>query len=406
MGVVDRRRVRSVLFRVHKWMGLHLCLLFAIIFATGTLLMFSPEISYYNRSDLWVAPAAAGTEPATVGEIYDAILADQDGAYVDIIAEAPRPWFGRAVLGRGPNGAFVAHVESHSALVLGYGDVSFFHKIIRTLHDSLLIPFSLGHIGVTFLSFFVLAMAVTGLITYRRFWKGFFRMPVKGADPRTRRAAWHRLTGVWIAPFLIASALGSAVFFANAVGWKVWMPEPDAVAQRADPVPASFDGAVLDRIVVGCRERLPAFRDIVVLMPGSPADPVRVEGVDSTVWAPLGGIVCIGDPATGQVTQMMPHSSGNAMQVIKTVATAIHYGTWSGWLSLILWLVFGLGSVFLALTGAQVYASRIARPDGSGAVAEPQGTWALVIRGLGIFKWAYVLLALGICAMIAYRAFA
>ena len=69
------------------------------------------------------------------------------------------------------------------------------------LHAYLLIP-TWGYAIVCSFAFFLLASLVTGLITYRKFWRGFFRKP-RRRNLRTLMGDLHRLGGLWSIWFLV-----------------------------------------------------------------------------------------------------------------------------------------------------------------------------------------------------------
>lgn len=403
---MDRRQFRNLVFRVHTWLGLNLCLLLALIFATGTLLIFSPELNQYQRPHLWITPAPSGTPEATPGEIYDSLMAEDNIARIDMIGGTSRPWFGRTVLASGSGGGVNAQVDVHTAKLIGYGSGSRLRNTIRAIHDTLLFPIvSVAHVVVNLLSFVVLTMVFTGLITYRKFWKGYLRLPARDADRRTRRGAWHRLFGVWVAPFLIASALASSVFFMNAVGWQPVAASVSPIPERAERLPVGFDGAALDALIAECRAQVPEFKDTRLQMPWDNRGALQVFGYDAAVGQIFGGVTCHLDPSGATTPQIVRASDGNAMVNLYSLAVAVHYGIWWGWVSLALWTLGGVGSVMLALTGAQVYASRISRMSGSPVSdASHRGTLAVLISGLGILKWGYAALLLGMCAVVVVKA--
>lgn len=400
---VDRRSMRKLLFQIHSWIGLHVCLLLALMFSTGTLLIFGPELMAVLSPEVWNAPPESAKR-ASVGQTYDAILRERPGATIDIItAEAQRPWFGRVVYGGGQGGQYVAHTDVVTGEITGYLRGPPLQDIIRKIHDSLLIPFSFAGIIVNGLSFIILLMIVTGLISYRRFWKGYLRLPPASADALTRRRWWHRLAGVWVAPFLIVSALSSSVFFLFDVGWEPRGPEMVPVPQREARLPVGFGGSELDTLVASCRERLPGLELIMILMPPGPVEPVRIVGYDPEVGELFGQVICDADPATGEAADFYLPRDSNLAARIEPFVIAVHYGTWGGWLSLVLWLIGGAVSLFLLLTGTQIYAGRIAREHPADAEAAPSGTWSAIIQGIGLFKWAYLFLVLGMVAVFVYR---
>ena len=399
-----RRSFRRFVFRLHTWLGLHFCLVLGVIFFTGVLLLYSPELTFARHHALWISPQSASEEQTvTVGRIYDTVAQERPGSTINMVASQARPWFGRPAYGWDQRGGFTAYVSPYSGAFIGY-----FNKgrlplrdLVRKLHDSLLVPFYSMQIVVNALSFVGLTLVITGLITYRRFWKGFLRLPQKGADRRARSGALHRVTAVWVAPFLLASMIGSAVFFFNSVGLKaVPGAAPAVVSERAERLPDGFNGAALDEMLAGCRAELPTFVEKVTQLPGTNAELVRFNGYDTAVGSVFGAATCYADPANRQVAGIVRAADGNWMVQIKALAIAVHFGTWAGWYSIALWTVFGAGSVYLALTGARVFAARIIAQRGheSGGVRR-SNTLAIVVDGLGIFKWAYFALVAGVVVL-------
>lgn len=397
--MLDRRRFRQAVFRVHTWLGLHACLLLAVIFVTGTLLMFSPELTVGARPALWVPPSDK-TDHVSFGETYDAVAAGLPGGAVFLVQEAARPWFPRAVYAndekRRPVVAWVNPADGSLRGVTPRGGLKL-RDTVRKLHDSFLLPLGSAQTFVNVMSFVLLTSVITGLISYRRFWKGLFRLPAAGADRRTRQGMWHRTVAVWVAPFLLACALTGAVFFVNSIGFGPVLAKPDATAPRETRLPEGFDGAAVDAAVAAAKEAAPGLVVKIVVLPGSPKADLKVGGYDPEKGEIFGQLTVAIDPVTNRVLGVQRNSDGNGMARIMPLAIAIHYGHFGGLVSVALWAVFGLGSAFLLLTGARVYAARILGPR----AAEAGNTLSLVWRGLGVLRWAYALLGLGIVAMLA-----
>lgn len=398
---MNKRDFRKLVFRIHTWLGLHLCLVLGLIFLTGTLLLYSPELLNYRNPTFWIKPQSAETN-VSMGAIYDTVKQARPQGEIYIIATQPRPWFGRPVYGADESGGFVAQVNPHTGDLVGFQEPSrlTFRQFIRRLHDSLFVPISLAQSAVNALSFAVLALVATGLVTYRRFWKGFFRRPPPGADARTRSGMRHRLVAVWVTPFLLASALASSVFFLNSVGIKAEPPPAPIAQERATRLPVTFDGKQLDMLVTACTESLPTFVDRLATLPETPLRFVEIMGYDSLVGQVFGAATCYADPESGEVVQVSRASEGNWMVQVKAAAIEVHYGTWAGWASILLWTLCGAAAVYLVVTGARVFAIRIvgARVNTAADLAK-RGTLSLLIDGLGVFKWAYLLLILGIFAI-------
>ena len=90
--------------------------------------------------------------------------------------------------------------------------------IVRQLHDSLLTGHRLGEILITAMSLMLLISIITGLVTYRRFWRGFFRMPPRHQGARGWWAGLHRLTALWSLPFLIVVCLTGFYYLISILG--------------------------------------------------------------------------------------------------------------------------------------------------------------------------------------------
>lgn len=393
LGILqDRRRFRSLVFTIHTWLGLHLCLVFGILFLSGTLLLYSPELRQPLTGAAWIAPRGHAPE-ASFGTTYDRTMAALDGGRVFVISPPPRPWLGRPVAARdAQNRETILWTDPDSGAVLGATGTPVLRNTLRKLHDSLLMPVSPANIAVTALSLVLLTSVVTGLITYRRFWKGFRRLPA-GSDPRQRQGAWHRLLAVWLAPFLLLVSLTGSVFFLNWMGVKAVVPQPPPPAERAWRLPEGFDGAALDRIVDIARAELPGAEITTVSLPGRRAEPFRISGRDPSAGPLRGAVTVTVDPVDLSVLGVARASQGNTMTFVKALAVMVHYGTWGGVVSLILWTGFGIGSAALLLTGARVYALRLrGGPDDAAASRSLLGA---VWSGLGVFRWAYLLALAG-----------
>ena len=393
---LDRRRVRGIIFKTHAWLGLQFCIVLFVIFLTGLLLMFSPEINSTNKSELWIAPPNAEAQTASVGQIYDSVRSAVPGAQIHVMVSPPRPWFGARVYGHSDRGNFVAHVHPVTAEILAFDGGSFLRKVVRRLHDSLLLPVSFANTLVNALSLVVLTLVATGLITYRRFWKGYVRKPEGEKGTRKRHGELHRLVAVWVAPFLIVSALGSTFFLSKELGLKPELPRAEAPVPRDVRIPEEFNGDALDRLARSCFDALPTLEIDVADLSAGPERPMRFVGHDTEVGPIFGSATCHVDPSTGNLLGILRSADGNLAAKLDTLALKMHYGTWAGWTSIVLWVIGGALSLILAFTGARVYASRIVSAgDARSTPRFRRSTVPVVIKGLGMGKWVYLLIPVG-----------
>ena len=395
------RSFRKTNFRIHTWIGLHLCIALGLIFFTGTLLMFSPELKTFTQPSLWISQSG---NSVTVGQLYDTTRSNFPERRIDSIGSQPRPWLGRPVYFTGKHGSAIAHVNPYSGEVIGLqkqGKINL-RNIIRKLHDSLLVPINIVHVLVNALSFVVLILVFTGLVTYRKFWTGFFKPISKDAKGLPRQSALHRRIAIWAAPFLIVSTLASSVFFLNAIGFKARPASPPEVSDAGSPtLPQDFDGDQLDALLASCKKELPGLVESGVKFPKPKQPLIVINGYDNTVGKIFGGVTCYAKASTGTVAGIVRASDGNRMTQLKSLAVAVHYGSFGGWFSIVLWALFGAASTYVAISGARVFAARrIAKASTSGTVNENRSTVSLLVQGLGYFKWLYLVWLLGALALL------
>jgi len=398
------RTLHKTAFRLHTWVGLHLCIALGLIFFSGTLLMFSAELTNIRQPSLWISPAV---KTVSVGELYDTTRTTFPENAIDTIGSQQRTWFGRPFYLRDKAGPSIAHLNPYTGEIMGLqsrGKRSL-RNLIRKLHDSLLVPINLVHVLVNGLSFAVLFLVITGLITYRRFWTGFFKKTPRDANRLVRESSRHRKFAVWVAPFLVISTLASSIFFLNAIGFKSQEgPAPVLENQRSQILPQNFDGTDLDTLVTACKTNVPGFKERTIKFPKSNTELIRINGYDSAVGEIFGAMSCHTNPDTLTVAGIVRASDGNLMTQIKALAIAIHFGTFAGWLSIVLWTVFGVASTYLAISGAKVYAARaIVKSRQTKQTLSGTGTLALLVQGLGIFKWLYLLWAIGAVVLVLFR---
>lgn len=401
-----RRRFRQIVFRIHTWLGLHICIVLGAVFLSGTLIMLSPELTVLGRGHLYIKPPAADAPRASLGTVYDNAVAAFPGGVVGLIEPAPRPWIGIPVYASdADNRRMAAWMHPVDGSLVGMKPVNRLdiRNIVRTMHDSLLVSVRPAEIAVNSLSLVLLTMVVTGLITYRRFWKGLFRRPAPGTDARTWNGVWHRTVAVWLVPFLLIMVVTSLVFLAEGLGVKPRNPEPAPMAERDWRLPEGFDGAALDEIVAIARDAVPGLEPEAAGLPFTRRNPFSVRGYVDGSPKLLGPVNVIIDPATKEVLGINGQTDGNTMSILMILASALHFGKFGGLWTVALWFVFGLASTFLLFTGARIYALRTIRERGADTV--PRGTFRILWQGLGIFRWAYLLTVLVMIASVTYRAF-
>lgn len=392
-----RRKLRQIIFRVHTWVGLNACLILGLLFFSGTLALFSPEMGVGARPDLYVSPSAKAEAGPDYGAMYDRVLAETDARSIVALHKQDRPWFGYKVEYKTADGDDrMAWIHPATGALMGTTppDPLYIKEFVLRLHDTFMIPIRYVHYLVMGFSLVLLTSIISGLITYRRFWKGLFRWPSRTANTRGRQGAWHRLIGVWMLPFLLVMALTSFVFLVVNLFITPYYAPVAQTSEREIVLPDGFDGETLNAWLDQVRAELPTYEPKSIVIPQTKYRPFSTHGYETDKLKMMGTVSMRIDPMTNENLGIVRAYSDSFMAVVVSLAEAWHFGAFAGVWAVILWALFGLASCMLFLTGARIYAARTITETG-GSVAG-KGTFGILWQGLGLFRWLYVLFGLAV----------
>ncbi len=348
-------------FLVHSWIGLKLSLFMSFILITGTIAVFSHEIDWLLHPEMRASERVA-EEDVAWGAMYESLQAVYPEGYLISLDRYHNPAFALHALlvtewGENAYAWFSPAGGRYQGATPFYNVQRFF----RNVHRHLMLPISYGVPIVTALAFPLLISLVAGFIVYRKFWRGFFRWPRFSRKPRIWLGDLHRLTGLWTSWFVALIALTSVFDLVEELGWRAApLPPPDrAPAARASVIPADFDGGDLNRAVARAREELPGLRIRRILFPANDSGALAVQGQHTaSLVRPRANTVYI-DPDTQEV---LGSYSGEQLDVytrISEAADPLHFGTFGGFATQLLWFLFGTAMSGLSITGVLIYLKRI-----------------------------------------------
>ncbi|WP_244552329.1 PepSY-associated TM helix domain-containing protein [Allosphingosinicella indica] len=380
---------RSLWWTVHAWAGLKLSLFMAWVMLTGTLATFSVEMDWLARPAMRVMPQDAPL--ASWGTLVEAARAAPareglKGAKVGTIYAPQHSWFSVEAIAATDDGRYRIYLDPYSGEARGTGAWTSFQRFFREMHRHLLMPAKWGIPLVCSLSLLLLASLVTGLVSYKKFWRGFLRKP-RGGNARRLNGDMHRLAGLWSLWFVALIGLTGFWYLVESLGGDA----PYAKAPNlADTTPAiMLDAARIDRLAATAQATYPALRILEMRLPdkaGKPigffgqADAMLVRDRVNGVWL---------DPANGRVIEVLRGESLTAHQRISEMADPLHFGTFGGMATKIIWFVFGVFLTGLCVTGAAIYSLRIAnsgQPEERRA-ARRHGLVRRMFIGMGFWRW-------------------
>jgi uncharacterized iron-regulated membrane protein len=379
-------------WQVHQWVGLKLTLLLGFVLLTGTLAVVSNEIDWLLRPALRVEAASVGGAGVDWAAIAATVARREPDSRVISLQAPIDPWFAAvAVVSRptGDGGHRLGFVYLHPVTgeFRGTGHWVSAQRVLRNLHRHLMLPTKYGVPLVSSLALLLLAAFVTSFVIYKRWWRGFFRS-VRFERPRRAWGDFHRLAGVWSLAFMLLMIVTGLWYLVESLGGQ---------APRAGPAPrpgveltAAQGAAALPASLAAARAAFPALRIDRIVYPTADDASFRFEGQHRAVLVRSRANAVWTDPRDGRPRAVLEARELGVHQRISEMADPLHFGHFGGWWTKALWFVFGALLTALSISGAAIYAIRIA-----GARREPAGaSLKRIWLGMGWLRWACAALIL------------
>lgn len=386
------RRSGRFWWRAHQWVGLKLSVLMSFILFTGTLAVFANEIDWLLNPAMRVEPATARGEIAWAKIAVNATQALPGGQINELYAPIDRG-FAAAAFGQAADGRYKwVYAHPVSGEVQGVGGFMTVQRVLRYMHRHLMLPNKIGIPIVSALSILLIISLATSFLVYRKWWRGFFR-PIRFLDARTAIGDAHRLAGLWSIWFVALMAATGLWYLVESLGGDA----PDVVW----PDQAGLEWTAIDR----ARGVEAAITAAQIAYPALRIRSVSIASPDYGAYA-VGGqgrAILVRDRANNVVISVKSHPSHppsfwtantvaihraeqlNVHQRIGEMADLLHFGTFGGVWTKIIWFVFGALLTALSLSGASIYGLRLVRQ------ARQSPTWPRFWRhlsaGMGRWKW-------------------
>lgn len=352
------------LFAIHRWTGLLSGIFILFLSLTGAGLVFITEIDrMLNRELLVTKPAGQMILPE---QAVAAAVAAHPKAKVSSLTlpinESSVYTLGTSRI-RTPAEANQIMVDPYTGAVTGTRMYSSsFAFILRQMHLRFFYFKWQGRVVVGFLGLVLLLSTITGLMIYGRFIRALPHWWTirRGRGFQISNSDWHKLIGI------VALAFNLVIAFTGAVlGLENLSRYSDKVDNAIHPTPAkdsipeppaTLDGIVpLTAVLAQSRAVIPGFVPLVVTLPRAGRSHYIVRGnLEGQIAMKSASEVGI-HALTGQ-----PFYRKSAREVpIITKAynwmDPLHFGYWGGVVTKVLYLIFGLTTGFLSITGFMVW---------------------------------------------------
>lgn len=366
------KKSRSKLwFLVHSWLALPIWFFVLIVCVTGTLAVVSQEIVWLANPDMRASKPSDDAPLLSYDQVIAAIKQAQPQTQVLSIARPDESHFALEAKVTYPDGRpDTVYVNPYSGVIQGSAPAFNFRGFTRALHGWWLVPFTNGYSWgwylVSLLGLPLLASLVTGLVVYKRFWKGFFRPTLRirhGA--RIFWGDFHRLSGIWSIWFIAVISITGTWFLIEALlsdNQISISSEPVIPVVARESVPLSADGLAppqlsLDRAIEIAQQRIPGLEASFVSLPGNAYSHLEIGGRG---WYPLMYQTATINPYNGDVAASRLLSDRTTLEFVTESMRPLHTGDFGGlWIKLI-WFFFGLVLSMMVLSGLLIWTKRTA----------------------------------------------
>jgi len=361
----------KIAYLIHSATGLWLTLMLTVVLVTGTITVFAVEIDWLLHPELRVEPGETRINP---GALYDNVKKAYPNAGIDTLETG-------AMLEHRAASAFMtvkgggfrmAWIDQFDGSINGDTPFVTLGRFIDIMHTTLFLPV-IGRAFVNFFGVMMLISVVTGLMTYKKFWKYFLRKPRFDKNSRTWLGDLHRLTALWSVWFLIIIGFTGAWWFyenplvhsANAPHIVAERPEPPTLTteelNRLGPeTPVPLTGAEIVDIV---NAEFPDMKILRLSAPSNAAQPFTVRGDRGEILVMGGANTVYVNPYTGEIMGTRMSEDWTFGQRFDAATAPLHFGTWAkqgtaDFLVKLIWFIGGAISSFLAISGLLIYYQR------------------------------------------------
>lgn len=383
-GLPMSKKSRSrIWFLVHSWLAMPVWFFLLIICVTGTLATVSQEIVWLANPDVRASKPSDDAQRLSYGQVLDAINRAEPQIIVQSIGRPQEDHFALTVRVSYPDGTSpTLYVNPYTGAIQGISPQFDFRQFTRALHGWWLVPFtngfSWGWYLVSLMGLPMLASLITGLVVYKKFWRGFFKPTLRfNQGARIFWGDFHRLSGIWSIWFIAVISITGVWFLIQALLSDNQISistagVPPVVAREEVPVVESGarGGRIdIDQAIEIAGTSIPGLVPSFVGLPGNAYSHISVWGRG---WYPLMFQGASVNPYTANVDHTRLLSDRSTLEFVTESMRPLHTGDFGGlWLKLV-WFVFGLLLSMMVLSGLLIWSKRTVQATAALAKRKPR----------------------------------
>ncbi|MEM6999949.1 MAG: PepSY-associated TM helix domain-containing protein [Pseudomonadota bacterium] len=346
------KTARRKLFDLHSWVGFQLAAFMTLVVATGTFAVIADEIDWLIHPEL---RSSSGSEVMDWGVIEAAVTAHAPDHVLTGLSNNEGSYFTYKATMVDPDGArYFLYIDPYTARVTGRTGTLTVQRFLRDLHRYLFMPSILGLPLVTTMAVVLLISLYTGMKTVRNWATVATRIRFsKGA--RVAVGDFHKFAGLWGIWFFVVIIVTSFWYFAELIGAvageRFEPPRPGISEQRAQALGREVELVDAATLVATAEAALPGFRATSIQFSTRPTQAATVLGrhTDPLVRDRANRIFL--DPADARIIHVQKSQAIGWVAYLNELADPLHFGSFGGLVTKLIWFVFGLAMLSLTLTG-------------------------------------------------------
>ncbi|RUO26522.1 PepSY domain-containing protein [Aliidiomarina minuta] len=367
-------------FKLHGWCSLPIWILFCFICITGTIAVFSHELTWlFNENARAVNPENLPAKP--IYELINIVESQFSTANVSMVLVL-EPYLINAVIFSDENIPMgIAYVNQYTGEIQEVNQGITFISFMRSLHSWLLFPwqngYSIGYYLVSAMSFVMIGALITGLVIYKKFWRAYTQPKIRVKQgKKSLLTDLHKHGGAWSIWFLILMSVTGLWYFTQQVLWHadIDIDEHPPLVQVAD-VPfgdRAQPPVSVEQALQIAEARFPDLRPSFVIMPEHNRDMFKIMGGGDFIFYDQSAYRLDINPWTGEIARTKSPGNMNSLQSIQHLVDPLHYGTIGGIWTKIIWFMFGLILSAMSITGFLIWGSRTMKASKAQRLAASQ----------------------------------
>jgi uncharacterized iron-regulated membrane protein len=356
-----RSRVRHWLFQAHLWTGLAIGLVMAVVGITGSLLVFKPELERWMVAEMTLVRPTGPRVPVDV--LVETLRRERPAYRISnlYVYRAPElAWNFRATDADGTR--VQVYVDQYTGKIVGEDFFrGHFLDWAYELHEALLLGRT-GLVANAIFAWLMVLLSVTGMVIWwpgRKHWRKGFRYHA-AASWKGQTYDLHKLGGLASAALLvIVSVTGAYYAFPDAYR-RVVAGVTDTAATAPTPKSrVTARTATVEQIYEAAVRAMPEAEPQILFFPQKPDGIYSLRMRLPGDWVRTGNHHVYLDQYSGAVIRPdYYHARPLGARVIGANGP-LHFGTFGGNATRVLWVALGLSPGVLFGTGAVMYWNRV-----------------------------------------------